>query len=127
MAKVEKEKPYNDGEWTVARYNSFIKGALRSASQRWPPKYRVLGAAFRGTRINPESGRLAKHYECAACHCLFPAAKVEVNHTEPVVPITGFDSWDGVIRRMFCDSQHLEVVCKPCHKEITKQENEQRK
>lgn len=127
MAKVEKEKPYNGGEWTIARYNSFVKGALRSASQRWPPKYRVLSSACVGTRLNPASGRFAKFYHCNSCGSDYPAKEVEVNHVIPVVPITGFDSWDGVIRRMFCEDKDLEVVCKPCHKAITKKENEQRK
>jgi 5-methylcytosine-specific restriction endonuclease McrA len=127
MAKVDKEKPYNGGEWTVARYNSFVKGGLRSASQRWPPKYKVLAAAKRGRQINPASGRLAEMYECTSCQSLFPAKEVEVNHIIPVVPITGFDSWDGVIERMFCEAEHLEVLCKNCHKEHTREENDERK
>ena len=120
-------KPHNGGEWTVARYNSFVKSALRSASQRWPPKYKTLNNACVGVKTNPKSGRLAKHYTCSCCKQDFPAKDVEVNHIIPVVPITGFDSWDGVISRMFCEADKLEVVCKPCHKGITKQENTERK
>lgn len=120
-------KPYNDGQWTVARYNSFIKSALRNASQRWPPKYQKLNDACVGTKINPKTGRMAKHYKCNCCKQDFPAKDVEVNHIEPVVPISGFDSWDGVIKRMFCEADGLEVVCKTCHKSITKQENQERK
>lgn len=127
MAKIEKEKPYNGGEWTVARYNSFVKGGLRSASQRWPPKYRVLSESCIGTQVNPKSGRLAKFYRCNKCKDAFPAKDVEVNHIDPVIPITGFDSWDGVIERMFCEKDKLEVLCKPCHKIVTKEENTERK
>ena len=125
--KTEKEKPYNGGEWTEARYFSFIKSGLRSASQRWPPKYRVLSGAYVGTKTNPKSGRLAKHYVCKGCGNEFVAKDVEVNHIIPVIPVTGFDSWDGVIKRLFCEEQGLEVLCKPCHKKITQQENEERK
>ena len=120
-------KPYNGGQWTVARYNAFIKSALRNASQRWPPKYETLNNACVGAKINPKSGRMAKHYTCNECKKDFPAKDVEVNHIEPVVPISGFDSWDGVIKRMFCEADKLEVVCKECHKGITKQENQERK
>ena len=127
MPKQEKEKPYNGGTWTVARFNSFVKGGLRSISQRWPPKYECLNAACVGTRLNPESGRMAKHYLCASCQGLFVAKSVEVNHRIPVVPVEGMDSWDGVISRLFCEREGLEVVCKPCHRAVTKQENEQRK
>lgn len=70
---------------------------------------------------------MAKHYECNQCKGHFPAKDVEVNHILPVVPVEGFTSWDLIIERMFCEKDGLEVVCKPCHKEITKKENEERK
>lgn len=118
---------YNGGEWTNARFFSFIKSGLRSASQRWPPKYRILNKAKRGKAINPKSGRLAEQYECANCGNLFVNKEVEVNHRIPVIPVTGFDSWDNVIDRLFCEEEHLEVLCKPCHKSLTQLENKQRK
>lgn len=120
-------KTRNNGQWTEARYTSFVKSTLRSGSQRWPPKYTVLADAFTGSKINPKSGRLAKHYQCARCLQDFVAKDVQVNHKTPVVPVSGFDSWDGVVERMFCEKEGLEVVCIPCHKVITKQENEERK
>lgn len=127
MAKTEKVKTYNGGEWTDAKYFSFVKGGLRSASQRWPPKYRVLSKACVGVSINPSTGRMAKRYRCGSCSDTFTSKDVEVNHIIPVIPVTGFDSWDGVISRLFCEEDGLEVLCKPCHKIITKHENEERK
>ena len=124
---LSKEKPYNGGQWTEARFNAFIKSALRSASQRWPPKFQVLSEAKQGRKINPKTGRLAEHYLCAACKEAFPQKEVEVNHITPVVLPTGFDSWDGVIQRLFCEKDGLEVLCKPCHKTRTDQENKERK
>ena len=121
------EKTRNNGEWTEARFNSFVKGGLRSISQRWPPRYRILSKAFVGSKLNPASGRVAKFYECKGCKASFPAKNVEVNHIQPVIPTTGFDSWDKVIERLFCEEDGLEVLCKPCHKAVTKQENEERK
>lgn len=127
ISRPSKEKRYNNGEWTDARYFSFVKGGLRSASQRWPPKYRVLSNACLGIRLNESTGRFAKHYLCRVCQIAYPAKQVEVNHIIPVIPTTGFDSWDGVISRLFCEEDGLEVLCKPCHKAITKLENEERK
>ena len=121
------EKKYNNGLWTQARFNSFVKSALRSASQRWPPKYSVLSKAYDGTKTNPKSGRQAKHYKCARCQDSFVAKDIQVNHKTPVVLTTGFDSWDGVITRLFCEEEGLEAVCIPCHKKITKEENDERK
>lgn len=124
---MSKDKPHNGGQWTKARFFSFVKGSLRGASVRWPPRYGALATAFRKRAVNPKTGRVAKLYECASCHDLFSNSDVEVNHKEPVIPISGFDSWDGVIKRMFCEEDGLEVLCKPCHKEVTKKENEERK
>lgn len=122
-----KTKTRNGGQWTEARFNSFVKGALRSASQRWPPKYQVLADAFVETKTNVKTGRQAKHYKCSKCLEDFPQKEVEVNHITPVVPLSGFDSWDGVVERLFCEKGGLEVVCKPCHKSITNNENKERK
>lgn len=120
-------KTRNGGTWTEARYRSFVKGGLRSISQRWPPKYTVLNEAKTTKKINPKSGRIAQHFRCAKCLDDFPQKEVEVNHIVPVIPLSGFDTWDGVIERMFCEKGLLEVLCKPCHKSITKEENEHRK
>lgn len=120
-------KKYNSGKWTESRFQSFIKSALRSASVRWPPRYETLADAFVGVKTNPKTGRQAKHYECAMCVGHFPQKDVQVNHKEPVIPTSGFTSWDEVIERLFCEKEGLEVLCKPCHKAITALENKERK
>lgn len=114
-------------EWTPSKLQSFIKGVLRKGSTRWPPKYEVLNAAKRGKAINAESGRLAEHYQCAECMQLFPAKLVVVDHISPVVPLTGFISWDDVIDRMFCSADGLQVLCKTCHGVKSKAENAERR
>lgn len=120
-----KDKPYNGGQWTTARYNSFIKSALRSASQRWPPKYSVLNKAKLGKRINKSSGRMAEHFLCKACCEAFPAKEVQVDHIMPIInPVKGFISWDDVIKNMFCEEHNLQVLCKDCHTIKTKQERQ---
>lgn len=107
---------HNEGKWTEARFSSFIKSALRSASQRWPPKFSTLNAAKRGKRINCSSGRIAEHYECANCNGEFPAKDIQVDHINPVIdPNVGFVSWDEVVKRMFCESDGFQVLCKACH------------
>lgn len=118
---------WNNGLWTQSRFNSFIKSALRSASVKWPARYGVLNASFVEQKINPESGRLAKFYACNKCKGHFTAKNVEVNHIEPVVPVSGMDSWDNVIERMFCEAEGMETLCKPCHRAVTKEENNKRK
>ena len=113
--------------WTESKFQSFIKSTLRKGTTRWPPKYEVLNAAKRGKQVNTQTGRTAEHYECNLCHHCFPAKLVVVDHIDPVVPLSGFTSWDDVIRRMFCDASGLQVLCKTCHSLKTKEENAQRK
>lgn len=109
-------------EWTEARFNSFIKSALRAASQRWPPRNKCLNDAFTCSKVNSKSGRMAKHYLCAACGGEFVRKDVEINHKQSVVPPEGFTTWDEVIERMFVEEDGFEVLCKPCHKEVTSKE-----
>jgi 5-methylcytosine-specific restriction endonuclease McrA len=121
-------KKRNGGEWTEARFKSFVTSALRAASRRWPPKFAALKAAFIGRKVNKNTGKLAQHYQCVSCAKHFVAADVQVDHINPVVdPVQGFVSWDVYIDRMFCELHHLQVLCKPCHKEKTQREKEERK
>lgn len=118
-------RKYNGGDWTPARFHSFVKGALRSASVKWPPKYQSLNDSYVGQKINSKTGRLAKHYKCASCKEEFPSKDVQVDHITPVVdPNLGFTSWDEIIDRMFCEKENLQVLCKICHDNKTKQERE---
>ena len=118
-------KTRDGGEWTDARFRSFVISALRAASRRYPPKYKALKNAFVGKKINAKSNKMAMHYKCAACRKIFVAVDVQVDHIEPVVdPIKGFETWDIFINRLFCEIENLQVLCKPCHK--TKTENERK-
>lgn len=114
--------------WTPAKVNGFIRGAIRSGFRRWPPKYEALSAAFVGKKINKKTGREAKHYRCAKCRKHHVAADVQVDHTDPVVcPKEGFKDWDTYIERMFCGVEKLQVLCKPCHKKKTAAEQKVRR
>jgi len=122
------DKKRNGGEWTDARFRSFVTSALRAASRRWPPKYKALKEAFVGKKTNKKTGKLAMHYKCAKCKKLFVAADVQVDHILPVVSTSeGFVGWDSFIDRIFCEIENLQVLCKPCHKVKTEEEKAERK
>lgn len=125
--KKQQRTTYNNGDWTAARFNQFVKSVLRAGSRKWPPKYRVLDAACVGQRRNILSGRIAKHYRCAACSGEFPQTLIQVDHINPVVdPQEGFTTWDDVISNLFCEQDNLQVLCKPCHKIKTQNERKSR-
>lgn len=117
-------KTRNNGEWTEARYRSFIKSLLRRGSVRWGPINNVKKAARVSRGV----------YECAGCgKHVPPTIKVDgkrtqnvfVDHIDPIInPETGFISWDETIERMFCEADNLQLLCKSCHDEKTQQERE---
>jgi 5-methylcytosine-specific restriction endonuclease McrA len=74
-----------------------------------------------------KSGRNAKHFKCAKCKRDFPQKDVTVDHIIPVVGPEGFVSWDEFIKRLFCSTNNLQVVCIPCHATKTKKETLERK
>ena len=114
-------------EWTEGRLNAFIMSTLRSGSRRYPPKWQVLDKAKTGKRINPATGRAAQFYQCESCSNEYTSKEVEVDHKEPVVPLSGWVSWADTIKRLFCKADGLQVLCTKCHKAKSKQELKERK
>lgn len=124
MARPSGEKTRCDGTWTEAKFKSFIKNQLRSATIKWAPIQNCKKSARVSRGI----------YLCAGCKQEVPATAVDhtsgvrkhnvyVDHVKPIVPPeTGWDNWDGVIDRMFCDSNNLELLCKECHDEKSAEE-----
>jgi len=116
--------------WTPARFKSFIISALRSASNRYPPKFECI----KNARI--ERGK----YKCKGynrkAHVV--TASVVVNkkrkkniyadHIYPVVnPATGFQSWDEFISRLFVPASGFQALCLECHSQKSAEERSQRK
>ncbi len=109
-------KPYNSHQWTQARFNSFIKGALRSATKRWGP----INEARKRARLSHGV------YKCVGYKKRWHKVRwkdgVYVDHIEPVIGSEGFKTWDLVIERMFVEVDKLQVLCKDCHTRKTKDE-----
>lgn len=121
-------REYNNGEWTVGRFRSFIISSARAAMRRWPPKWQALKNASVGKMENKATGRQAEHYKCAGCERLFLARDVQVDHITPVVePAVGFVDWETYFDRLFCEVDNLQVLCKKCHNKKTKEERAERK
>lgn len=96
----------------------FIIATLRKASYRYGERYKALKLAkdFYGL------------YKCASCKKKFERKAIQVDHINPIVPISAWVfNWDDYIERMFCSADNLQVLCKPCHKQKTQKENKIRK
>lgn len=62
---------------------------------------------------------------CEKCRKLVD--KVQIDHIVTVVPLLGFDDWNGFISRMFTNPENLQGICKECHDKISTRQNETRK
>lgn len=109
--------PWDDCGWTKSRYFGFIRSALRRASVKYPVKYQVLQEARR-----PYSGkdkRTKWEYSCSICKKWFKTKDVEVDHIKPVGSLLKYSDLDRFCRRLFCEKDNLQVLCKSCHGEKT--------
>lgn len=117
----------NGGEWTEARYNGFIKSALRAASQKWPPRNQCI-----------KDARVRRGwYKCDGCGNEVPATlppkpgnkkrikNIVADHIHPVIdPATGFVGWEEVIKRMYVERDGFQALCHACHSVKTQEERE---
>lgn len=104
-----------------------IKGALRRVVRYHPQNIECLNNSIHKTITGPRGGRM---FECSKCRNAFIQKEIQVDHIEPVIPVdkkTEDLDWNTVIDRMFCGSDNLQVLCKPCHKEKSTKERVSRK
>lgn len=118
-------KIYNCGLWTENQFRNTVNAHLRRLN--WAPRNQVLKDAFIDHRENPKTGRQKMVYLCAHCNDNFFREEVQADHVEPVIPVTGFVSFDDSIKRMFCEKEGFQILCKPCHTIKSNEENEQRR
>lgn len=121
MAKRSTVKPYNGGEWTDARFRAFVVGALRQASNRWPPKYTVRKEAKVAYGTYMCAGYKAEPHKARA-------KDIKADHIDPVVdPATGFTTYDTFIKRLFCEKEGFQMLCIDCHQKKSNDEKVRRK
>lgn len=113
MAK-RKPRPRAGGEWTEAQFWGFVRSSLRRASRRWAPIARQcheqVKRAYEGT-----NKRQKWEYQCAMCGDWFPRKETQVDHIVPCGSCKTADDLPGFVSRLFCETDGLRVVCKPCH------------
>jgi 5-methylcytosine-specific restriction endonuclease McrA len=107
MAAIEEKK-----------LKSWLLKHLRRVSKYWPEKTKVYH------RVKVDRGQ----YRCEYCNSIFKQHELQIDHINPVVDVNkGFQGWDIYVSRLFCDSDKLQALCKPCHLIKTQAENEKRR
>lgn len=97
-----------------------IRAGLRNISRWWKPFQAALRLA--GVKCSV-GGRIKTLYKCCKCRRMLVRQSVEVNHIIPVGSLKSYADLPGFCQRLFVeDVSLLEVVCKECHAEITKEQ-----
>ena len=95
-----------------------IRSLLRNLSRWWKPFQMALKASATTYTVGR---RKRVMYMCAICNKLHDRKDVEVNHIEPAGSLKDYNDLPAFCERLFVeDISKLEVLCKPCHLEITK-------
>lgn len=109
--------------WSTSKFWGFVRSGLRSKWMRWPVRYEVMANAKRKKPPDVE-GKHKFEYQCACCKEWWKQADVEVDHITPVGTLKCYDDLPQFVERLFVSSDKLRVVCKPCHKAITKEQRD---
>ena len=78
------DKPYCNGQWTKARFKSFVTSALRRASSRWAPKL-----------TSKKNARTARNtYTCSLCSKSVGNKDIKIDHIHgsPSSGVVGVDA-----------------------------------
>ena len=124
---MTKKKSF-DTNLTEAEFRSRIVSVLRQSSRWWKPKQEAI------TRARVGRGK----YECELCWAIWPPTlpplpwnkrkrkNILADHIEPVVPVTGWVSYDNWIKRCFVWAEAFQAICWECHKRKTEEERKER-
>lgn len=107
-------------EWSTAKYWGFLRSALRSAYNKWPPKWKVLNAAKRAYKGKNKSQKW--EYRCAICKKWHKAKDVSVDHIIPAGSLNSYDDLVPFVQKLFCAEEGLQVLCTACHHSKTQEE-----
>lgn len=119
------EKSRCAGTMSEAMYWSFIRSALRQKSRWWKPisvcKEKAR-RAYKGT-----NKRQKYEYQCKSCKGYFPDKEINVDHIVPAGALNCGQDLPGFVERLFCEVEHLQVLCTECHNVKTQQERNDKK
>lgn len=106
--------------WSEARFWGFLRSALRSAYNKWPPKWEVVHAA---KRAYTGPGKQQKwEYQCAECKKWHKQKDVQVDHIEPAGTLKCWEDLPVFCQKLFISADGLQMLCSTCHHRKTQEE-----
>lgn len=116
MAKTLKTR--NNQTMTESGFWSWIRSALRTKSMQWKPISEIKKLNRRP--YNGSNKRQKWEYKCSCCKQYYSSKEIEVDHIEACGSFNK-DTAGEFIKRLFCEIDGLQILCKPCHKNKTKE------
>lgn len=95
---------------------SFVMNTLRRGSYRWYGRWQASKRSHLGHN----------QYYCEECGIIGKKKEFQLDHTIPVVLTSGWDGWDNVIDRLYCEPEGMKRLCIDCHTIKTRSENQSR-
>jgi len=98
-------------------------------------KYPVKYAVIKGAAVDTETGEVyktgrragqvktVKMYECAECKVSWRQNEIQVDHIVPAGSLKSFADMGPFTERLFCGADGLQLMCKSCHSQKTKEES----
>ena len=119
----------------ASSFKEWVVWQLRRLSYRWPARsaaFRRAGASRAEFNKKPGvvglTARTKNFYHCELCAFVYDRKNVSADHIAPVVdPKRGFVDFDTYIRRLFCEADGFQIICKECHDKKTAKERVVRK
>lgn len=102
------------GEFSEARFWSFLRSGLRQMSRRWPPLVRLIWLEHR--RPNQSANlRLKWEFQCAGCVGWFKRKGMQADHITPCGTLKTWGDLPIFTQRLLCEASGLRILCADCH------------
>lgn len=110
----------------TAKIRNMIKGYARRLSASWPPrvaakeKLKVAPALHRCSKCGSlnyegDSQKNFDKYVEQFSNDLVNFDGIEMDHIAPVIPVTGWTTWDSYFDGVFCEEDNWRGLCNKCH------------
>lgn len=105
---------------------AWLEPRLRRISLYWPGKVIARDQAKVRVQIGKyKNGKpeFRVFYRCNECKALFLEEETQMDHINPVVKLTGYNTVDEYIERLLANPEGYQCLCISCHAGKTLQEN----
>lgn len=114
----------------TVKERNLLKGAIRRVFSRSDLRKQALEKTIVPGYHDPARPRVTKWSRCTVCAQMNPTYLTEIDHMDPIVPVTiafADMSLDTLEDNIWCELERLQGICKVCHKAKTKAENKLRR